>query len=150
MDIKDFLKSAYFSKATKAVAIMLVFLLTLGLGIMVGYRKAEFSYRWGENYHRVFGGPREGVLGRLPPPPDSRDFIDAHGSSGVVIKNDSDLLIIRGRDDVEKPVLISTSTVIRKKRQTIGKDKIRIGDMLTAIGSPDGQGRIDAKFIRIF
>ena len=52
------------------VAIFVVIVLIFGAGMFVGGMKARFSYRWAENYHENFGGPRGGFLGdwrNLPP-----------------------------------------------------------------------------------
>ena len=39
-----------------------IVILIFGAGIFVGGTKARFSYRWAENYHKNFGGPRSGFL----------------------------------------------------------------------------------------
>jgi hypothetical protein len=127
----------------------IIILLILGLGIFIGATKARFSYRWAENYHKNFGGPRGGFMGGFPGFPD-RDFIEGHGTFGEIIKiNDSDL-VIKGRDDVEKVILITKDTVIKKGKKTIKKEDLKVGNAITVIGNPDNQGRIEAELIRIF
>jgi len=127
----------------------IIILLILGLGIFIGATKARFSYRWAENYHKNFGGPRGGFMGGFPGFPD-RDFIEGHGTFGEIIKiNDSDL-VIKGRDDVEKVILITKDTVIKKGKKTIKKEDLKVGNAITVIGNPDNQGRIEAELIRVF
>lgn len=128
-------------------AIILIF----GAGMMVGGMKARFSYRWAESYHKNFGGPRGGFFGdwqKMPPPPG--DFIKGHGTFGEIIKiNDSDL-VVKGQGDAEKVVVIAESTIIEKGRKAIKKDELKVGDQTVIIGSPNEQGQIEAKLIRVF
>ncbi len=128
-----------------------VIILIFGAGIFVGEMKARFSYRWAENYQRNFAGPRAGFLGDwrgIPMPPGS-DFIESHGIFGQIIKINSDLTI-KGQNNVERVVIINADTAIQKGRQTIKKDDLKVGDNLVIIGSPNDQGQIEAKLIRVF
>jgi len=128
---------------------LIIILFIFGLGIFIGATKARFSYRWAENYHKNFGGPRGGFMGGFPGFPD-RDFIEGHGTFGEIIKiNDADL-VIKGRDDVEKIILITKDTVIKKGKKTIKKEDLKVGNAITVIGNPDNQGRIEAELIRVF
>ncbi len=127
---------------------IIIIILIFGAGIFIGETKARFSYRWAENYQRNFAGPRGGFLGRFPASPDG-DFIESHGVFGQIIKINSDL-VIKGQNNIERIVLISTSTVIQKARQTITKDDLKVDDNVTVIGSPNDQGQIEAKLIRVF
>ncbi len=125
-------------------AIILIF----GAGVFVGGMKARFSYRWAENYQKNFAGPRGGFMNGFPARPGN-DFIESHGVFGQIIKINSDL-VINGQNNVERIVIISSSTTIQKARQTITKDDLKVGDNVTVIGSPDDQGQIEAKLIRVF
>jgi len=128
---------------------LFIILLILGLGIFIGSSKARFSYRWAENYHKNFGGPRGGFMGDWRGFPGG-DFIEGHGAFGEIIKiNDSDL-VIKGRNDIEKVILITKDTVIKKGRKTIKKEDLKVGNAITVIGSPDNEGRIEAELIRVF
>lgn len=122
-----------------------------GVGMFVGGMKARFSYSWAESYHKNFAGPREGFFGDWRnPPPLPGDFIESHGTFGEIIKvNDSDF-VIKGRDNIEKLILIKEDTVIEKGRITIKKEELKVGDQIVIIGSPNEQGQIEAKLIRIF
>jgi hypothetical protein len=113
--------------------------------------KARFSYSWAESYHKNFAGPREGFFGDWRnPPPLPGDFIESHGTFGEIIKvNDSDF-VIKGRDNIEKLIIIKEDTVIEKGKITIKKDELKVGNQVVIIGSPNEQGQIEAKLIRIF
>jgi len=133
-------------------AIILIF----GAGVFVGEMKARFSYRWAENYQRNFAGPRNGFLSGFPMPAGG-DFIESHGVFGQIIKINPSTdtgqvsdLVIKGQNNMERIVMITSSTAIQKGRQTIKKDDLKVGDNVTVIGSPNDQGQIEAKLIRVF
>ena len=130
----------------------MVLALVFGAGLGIGYRKAGFSYQWGDNYHKMFGGPREGFMRQMPPAPFriEDDFINPHGTTGSVIKVDGNNLIIKGNDNVEKTILVSDKTIIRSGRQNIKVADLKVGDLTVTIGQPNDQGQIDASLIRIF
>lgn len=133
MDINNFLKQKSFKIIVFAVGAVILLLLVFKAGVFVGYKKASFSYRWGENYHRNFG-----------------DFINAHGTSGSIIKIDGSTLIVKSGDNVEKTILISEKTTITSRRETIKAGDFKVDDRVVVIGSPNEQGQIEAKFIRLF
>ncbi len=152
MDANDFLN--FIKSRTFVVIIVILFSLALLVGVFtlgaaVGYRKARFSYAWGENYSRNFGGPREGFMGNFAKDFSGRDLIDAHGTFGQILKTDSSALIIKGPDNVEKSVLIKDDTTIQRLRETIKPGDLKINDNVVVIGDPNNSGQIEAKFIRV-
>ncbi len=152
--IKDFVQSKKFVKILCGIGVIVVALIIFQAGIFVGYHKAAFSYKWGENYyHDFFGGPREerglfkGPMGMMGIPRE--DFSSAHGVSGKIIKVDLPTIVIDGQDNVEKVVLIKDDTVIRSLRENIKPTDLKADDFVVVIGSPDDKGQIEAKLIRI-
>ncbi len=132
---------------------LIILLAIFGVGLMAGYRKANFSFRWGENYHRMFGGPRGGFMqpGPMLPMMDfGDDYISGHGTVGTIIKIDSNNIIIKGNDNVEKTILVNDKTAIRQGRQDIKVGDLKTGSLIVAIGDPNNSGQIEAKLIRIF
>lgn len=122
--------------------------LIFGAGIFVGGAKAKFSYRWAESYHKNFAGPRSGFFGdwqRFP----AGDFIGGHGAFGEIIELNDTGFVIKGRGDVEKIIVTDEDTVIKKGRETI-ENGLQVGDRVTIIGSPNEEGQIEAKLIRVF
>jgi hypothetical protein len=122
--------------------------LIFGLGMFVGGAKARFSYRWAESYHKNFAGPSAGFLG------DWRsfsggNFIEGHGAFGEIIELRDTGFVIKGRGDVEKIVVTTKDTVVMKGRETV-KNELKVGDSVVIIGSPNEEGQIEAKLIRIF
>ncbi len=144
MNFNNFFQSKNFKIILGVVGGIIIFLLVFQAGAFMGFRKASFSYRWAENYHRNFGGPREGFFNDF----SGRDFIDAHGVFGQIIKIDGSTLVIKGRDDVEKIVLIKENTIIEHLRDTIKIADLKIDDYIVVIGEPNDAGQIEAKFIR--
>ena len=125
-----------------------VIVLVFGAGAFVGGMKARFSYRWAESYHKNFGGPRGGFFNNWRSFP-GRDFIEGHGAFGEIIELEDDGFIIKGRGDIEKIIIVSEETIVRRGRKT-EKDGLSIGEYVTIIGSFNEEGQIEARFIRVF
>lgn len=136
------------------LVILVVIVLIFGAGIFVGERKARFSYRWAEQYHRNFAGPRAGFFDDWRSFPGG-DFIGAHGVFGQIIKIDpltdsgQATLVIRGSDEVEKIVLVGDNTVVKSFRDVAKLSELKVDDYIVVIGEPNDAGQIEAKFIRL-
>ena len=125
-----------------------VLALTFGAGIKVGTLKARYSYKWADNYHNNFAGPREGFMNDFRKFP-AGDFINGHGVFGEIIEIKDNGFVVKGADNVEKIVIINQDTTITKGQETI-QDGLKVGDNVVIIGSPNDEGQIEAKLIRIF
>lgn len=143
-------QSKKFKIALIVLGALIVLLAAFRAGEFVGYKKARFSYMWGENYHRNFAGPRGGFFGDVRREFKDRDFINAHGTFGSIITIDGSTLVIKGEGDVEKTILVSDKTMIESRREPLRISGLRVDDRVVVIGSPDEQGRIEAKLIRVF
>lgn len=144
MNLNKFFQSKKSKLIAGVVVGLLVLLLVFKVGVIIGYRKANFSYRWGENYHRNFGGPRGGFMRGFY----DRDFIGAHGVFGQIIKMDGPALVVKGKDDVEKIVLMKDTTLIKRFHDTLRPSDLRPDDYIVVIGDPNDSGQLEAKFIR--
>lgn len=152
MDVKRFFQSEKFKWVVISIGILAVILLILQAGMSVGYKKAAFSYKWGEDYYRAFGpGP-----GKIQPrnggvmPMMRGQFPESYGVSGRILKIDFPVVIIEGKDGVEKAVLIQDGTAIRRFRENVKISDLKEGDMVVVIGSPNNDSQIEAKLVRIF
>jgi len=145
MDLNKLCQSKAFKITLWIVGGLAVALIVFKAGVEVGYRRANFSYRWGEKYHQNFGGPRGGFF------EDDRGqgFINAYGNFSQIIKIDGQNLVVKGGDNAEKIVTIGDKTVIHRLREVITADKLAVGDSIVVIGEPDDQGRIQASLIRV-
>ncbi len=130
-----------------SIGIFVVLLLILWAGMLIGYMKAGYSYRFGENYYRNFGGPKQG---------ESRGFgmmrdemMSGHGVAGKVIKINPPTIIAEGTDNVEKIIKVTDDTQIRKFRDSISVNEIKVGDTIVVIGNPNGNGEIEAELVRV-
>lgn len=132
-----------------------VIILIFGAGVWVGGAKARFSYRWADNYHKNFAGPKTGFFSNWRSFPHD-DFIEGHGAFGEIIEiTDSPTdtgqigFVIKDRGDVEKIIITTEDTATRKGREVL-EDGLKVGDNVVVIGSPNEEGQIEAKLIRVF
>lgn len=159
MNFENITKTKYFKGVFYVIGALVILITVFSLGIKIGFHKANFSYSWGENYERNFGGPRGGMMrnfqgsggirGRMMGGLDN-NFINPHGTSGVVLKIDNNALVILGNDNNEKTVSVNEKTIIRKPAEVLKLSDIKIGDNVMIIGAPNNVGQIEAKFIRLF
>ena len=146
MSFKVFIESKRFKQILKVIGVAVVVLTVFQLGVFVGFRKARFSYRLGDNYHRMFGGPRGGLFSNFA----GRDFFSGHGTVGSIVRIDGQSLVIKGRDSVEKIVGVDSTTTIRKARFEVSLADLKPGDEVVIVGTPKDDGSIEAKVIRLF
>jgi hypothetical protein len=145
MELKTVVQSALFSRALRVVACAIVLLLVFKTGVIVGERRSGFSARWGDNYHRNFAGPREGFGGFY----EKKEYIDAHGVFGQILKVDGAALVITGKDGAEKIVVINSETKIKKFKENVMKETLKVDDVVVVVGEPNDAGQIEAKLIRL-
>lgn len=124
-------------------------LLVFGAGVKVGALKARYSYRWAENYHKNFAGPRGGFFSDWRNFPQG-EFINAHGVFGSIIQINGDMIIAKDKNNTEKTVLVSDKTIIQRGRETVKLSDLKTDENIVVIGSPNENGQIEAKVIRIF
>ncbi len=145
MDTDKLFESKLFKIIVFSIAGLIVLVFVFGMGVYVGAKKAEFSFKWANEYHRNFGGPQGGFLGGMM----SQEFTEANGVFGQIIKIDNQSVTIKGRDNVEKVVLINSKTSIVYQRKNVDLSGLKIGDSAVVIGEPNNSGQIDAELIRV-
>ncbi len=141
----NFFQSKNFKKILYGVAIAIAVLVIFQAGMFVGYRKANFSYSWGDNYYRTFGERGEHMMGFL----HNRDFTNSSGAIGKIVKIDLPTLMVENKDGIEKAILITDDTVIKKLRETVKPEELKIDDFVIVIGSPNDKAQVEAKIMRI-
>lgn len=146
-NFKNFFQSKKFTKILCGIGAAIIVLFVFQAGVFVGYKKASFSHRWGDNYHRAFGERKH--KGFFYKAAFQKDFSVAHGSVGKIISVSLPSITIEDSDNTEKIVLISNKTIVRQLRETISPADLKIDDFVVVIGSPDEQGQIEARLIRI-
>lgn len=135
-------------KVLWGIGVAIAALLVFQAGVFVGFHKAGFSYRWGEDYYRVFGGHRKAFMG-MPRGFEFGEFASPHGSVGKILNVTLPTIVIEGDDKVEKVVMIKDDTVIRRFRDTIKPVDLKPDDVVVIIGSPNDKSQIEAKLIRV-
>lgn len=142
----------------KKTLIVKTFLLALGgvalvllifqAGVMVGYRQASFSYRWGDNYGRMFFGGFHPMMGA--PAGFGQEYpINGHGAVGRIIKISGSTMVVADRDNTEKVILLNNQTIVRSFRESIKSEQLKVDDSVMVIGTPNDQSQIVAKLIRL-
>ncbi len=150
--IKEKLQSKTFRNVLIGIGILIIALIIFQMGMFVGFKKASFSYGWGDNYRKTFGDRPRGEFGGMItmrgfPPQD--EFSNAHGAIGKIIKIELPTIVVIGTDNVEKVVLIKEDTLIRQFRDEIKATNLKINDEIVVIGSPNTSSQIEAKLIRL-
>lgn len=145
MGIKEFLASQTSKRLLMAVGLLLIIIGAFEAGEMVGYRRADFSSRWGENYFRNFAGPERGPLENF----EGGRFLFGHGIGGPILRISSSTIVIQDRDGAEKVLQTDQTTDIRRFRDRIQVSDLKTGDMIVVLGEPDSQGAIRARLIRV-
>ncbi|MCL5435464.1 MAG: hypothetical protein M1275_00020 [Patescibacteria group bacterium] len=146
MNLNEIFVSKTLKKLLATIVCLVLALLLFQAGIYIGYRKAQISYQWGENYHRVFGGPRGGFLQDI----SGDDFMPGHGLAGTVMKVDGANLVIKSTDDVERVVTLTDDTTIRRGTKNISASDIKANATVTVICVPNPDGTMQAEFVRVF
>lgn len=147
MNYKEFFASKTFRRVLFVLGGLVIASLIFFSGIMVGYHKAAFSYRFGDNYHHVFGEREPGMF----PGGFIRDeFTAAHGAVGKIVSINLPNIIIEGNDGVEKSVTIANDTLVKRFRDTGTSTDLKVGDNVVVLGAPNATTtQIEAKLIRL-
>ena len=149
MDINKIFESKLFKGIILGIAGLIVLGFVFNLGVYVGAKRADFSFKWAEEYHRNFGGPEGGIFGNFVGM--DREFPNANGSFGQIIKIDSatNTLTIGDVGNVEKNILVGSKTTIIYQKQNIKLSDLKLDESVVVIGEPNNYGQIQAELIRV-
>lgn len=128
------------------IAIAIIVLAVFQMGVVVGYHKARFANKFDQGFERNFMGSsrmnfRNRIDGGLPPA--------GHGAAGSVVSINLPKFVVADQDHLEKTIVTSSSTLVRKFRSDGAIADIKEGDVVVVLGNPNDQGEIEAKVIRI-
>ena len=144
-EIKEVLKNRKVKWAVCIFGSIFVALLIFQAGMFVGFKKAGFAFRNGEQYFKQMSGrPNDQFMGM-----NRGDFANSHGATGKIISIKLPIITVADKDNTEKIILISTSTDIKKFKDTIKAVDLKVNDFITVIGDPDDKAQVEAKLIRI-
>lgn len=143
--IKSFVRTPMFVTIIKILSALLVVVAVFSFGEFVGFKKAAFTFRQGEQYFRSFDGPQRGFGDEVR----GRGFIGAHGTIGTVLSVSSSSIAMRERGGRETSISTSSSTAIMRFRDKVDISTITPGTEIVVIGSPGNESVIIARLIRI-
>ena len=140
----DFLQSKTSGRWIFGIGTLAIAIIIFQAGVFVGYQKATFSLRLGDNFSQTFGQRHNGF-----PPPMMMDPANDHGTAGKILSVNNATMIIADRDQIEKTVSFASSTDVKFLRDTVPTSYLKTGDFVVVIGSPNSNGNIQAQLIRI-
>jgi len=147
--IKKVLESKSFRVVIYTLGVLFIIFVIFQAGKIAGFRKAAFGRDWGNNYEINFGSPHRGpemMGGRLG---DFGNLPNAHGAIGKIIKIELPTIIVQDeKDNTEKVVVLDDQTEIRKARDIVTRNELKLDDHIVVIGTPNSTGQIEAKLIR--
>jgi len=149
MDFHKLFESKKYARLSYTILIILVVFVIFQAGIFVGYKKASFSFGWGERYYNAFGEPARLPMMGAPRGFGSTEFPAAHGTAGRIVEITLPTVLIEGNDDVERVVNIDDKTVIKEMRGSVTREGLEVDDYIVVVGSPKEDGSINAKLIRV-
>lgn len=149
-NFKDNFKNIHQSKTVRGVLIgiiiCVILLFVFTAGISVGEHRARFAGQFGDNFERNFMGPKNPEMFAVM---NRNEMPSGHGAVGEIISLKLPQIIVSGPDNLEKTVLVSTSTIIRRFQENISASELQTNDFVVVIGRPDTNGQIEAGLIRI-
>lgn len=154
--MKDIIKSKGFKIVVLVAAFILTALVSFVGGAKIGFHKALFSCRWGENYERNFMDSRpsfghSGFMGGMMRGFEGDDFRNSHGLSGTIISVSDNTLIIEDSEKKENTVEVKDETIIKKKHLgSLKLSDLKVDDRVVVMGRPDDSGVVSAILIRVF
>lgn len=147
--IKKIINSKTFKIVNYSLGILVIVFLIFQAGMIAGYRKVSFGRDWGDNYTKNFGSPHQSLRMKGQDFGDFRNMPNAHGAIGKIIKVEfPQIVVFDGKDQTEKVILIDDETEIRKMRDIVSKDELKLDEHIVVIGAPNETGQIEAKLIR--
>ncbi len=146
---KTILHSKLIQGVIIGIIVIALVLVVFEAGVLVGYRKARFTYGMAERYYKNFEGANAEAQKGTRNVFEIKDLPGGHGAVGRIISINFPQLVISGPDNVEKVITLSTSTMIIKFRDSASTTDLVADANIAVIGEPDGEGQIWAKLIRI-
>jgi hypothetical protein len=152
MNLENIHKSKIVAGIIIGLLIAIIVLAIFQFGVMVGYKKANFSRNMGDNFQRNFmgefgenrlgGGPFGGFGGEM-------DFPGGHGAVGEIVSINLPNIVVTGPDNLEKTVIVDSKTAVRQFREEIKSEDLKTGQFIVVLGNPNDDGAVLAKLIRV-
>jgi hypothetical protein len=147
--ITKIFKSKVFKTVTYTLGGLVIVFIIFQAGMIAGFRKVSFGRDWGDNYTRNFGSPHQVFHMMGQEFGDFENMPNAHGAVGKIIKVELPTIVVSdGKDQTEKIIVIDDKTEIRRMRDIVSKDELKVDEHIIVIGTPNSSGQIEAKLIR--
>ena len=115
-------------------------------GLQVGYNRAAFTYKFGDNYYKTFEQePPHHGMGII----SGDSVMNSHGAVGKIISINLPTMVVSERDGTEKIIRITDDTSVHQQKSTVAIGTLKVGDFIISIGEPNTNSEIEAKFIRL-
>lgn len=146
--IQEYLQTQSFTGVLAGIFIMILILFIFQAGVALGERKASFAYHLGNNFERNFKDPQGGFF--MPKGFSGvADMPGGHGAVGKIVSITLPLVVVAGPDNLEKTVVLTADTEVREFRTVIPASELTVGDFIVVLGTPNSEGQIEAKLIRL-
>ena len=127
------------------LGVAILALIIFQAGVVAGYHKARFGARYGDSFSRNFVDPHQRF---------DRGFFSGgapggHGAVGEIVSIALPQMVVAGSDNLEKTVLVASSTRIREFQTELSTSDLKIGTTVVVLGAPDTNGKIVAQLIRV-
>lgn len=151
MDIKKFAQSGKMKVVVITVICLAILSAIFQAGVFVGFNKASFLFKGGDNFYRAFGDRDDVIINSMGMGGGMfRDeFSGGHGAIGKIVKVNLPTIVVIGPDNIEKTILLSDDTTVHQLRNVSSTDKLEVDQYITVLGAPNDDGQIVAKFIRV-
>lgn len=149
--IKELVESMNIKNVLILLCILVILLVVFQAGILVGYHKADFSKKLGNNYYRTFDmrGNEKGMFDRSPISMMGMDIPGGHGAIGKVIEINLPTFIVATPENIEKVIRVSDDSEVRRFKKSMSASEIKVNDVVVIIGNPNDRAEIEARLIRI-
>lgn len=144
-NVKEIMNKSKVKWVICTLGCIFVALLIFQAGMFFGFKKAGFSFRMGEQYFRQMNGEQNNQFMGM----NRDDFGNSHGATGKIISIKLPTIVVSEKDGAEKTISISTSTDIRKFRDSIQAGDLKVYDFVVVVGNPNDKAEVEAKLIRI-
>ena len=153
MTTTEIIRSRKFKIIASVIGGILLLIVSFAAGVHVGYRKARYSYQWGANYERDFGGPRMGMNGpasRMMHDFSDQNFRNGYGLAGTVVSVSGNNIVVKDRNNEENTIAVSDKTIIKQGPNDLKISDLKSGDRIVVMGNPGDNGVVNADLIRVF
>jgi hypothetical protein len=151
METKDITRTRKMQILAVAIIFIAVLFGTFQAGVFVGFHKASFFFKSGDNFYNAFGNRGDRLIDRMGRNGEMfRDELSGgHGAVGSILRVNLPSIIVVGPDTIEKEIIVNEDTIVRQLRETSSINDLRVDQHISVLGAPNDQGQIVAKFIRI-